>query len=186
MGMRCLFTCFLALFLCSGYAQVWKGVVQMGMRRTIDEFTSPKEIGVPQVNDTILNKYYAEQLRMELVKYAHFRDSMFIIAKTDTFGIICQFVSMRVKAKNIRLSRMQAQKCKKCLNYLKKELAECKEKAYNDFLKHGIPLQTVQALYRMETLGCGRELNREPPKSVVRRESPRMVFASWGISLGSE
>lgn len=173
MDMRCLFTCIFAFCLCSGYAQNWKGIVQEGIRRAINVDQS-KGVRVPKMNET------AGQIMLKSIrKEIQFRDSMLSIAKTDTFGIVCQSCSTQERIKGVRLSYLQVRQYRSSLDYLMSELTKCKEKAYDDFLKNGIPLQTVQTLYQIVTLGCGREVNHEPPKSIIRRKPLRIIYSFW-------
>ena len=173
MYMRCLFTCIFVFCLCSGYAQGWKGAAIEGIRRAVKAAQS-KDVRVPKVDDAVVQKI-ANAVRKEM----QFRDSMLSIAKTDTFGIVCKSCSMQEKLKGVRLSHLQVQQYRSCLDYLMSEFTKCKEKAYDDLLKNDIPLQTVRAMYQIVTLGCGREVNQEPPKSIVRRKSLRIIYSSW-------
>lgn len=142
MDMRCLFTCIFAFCLCSGYAQNWKGIVQEGIRRAINVDQS-KGVRVPKMNET------AGQIMLKSIrKEMQFRDSMLSIAKTDTFGIVCQVISKRMKVSGLKLSDMQERQYATCINFLIKQLI-MRENAYPEFLKEGISKQTVEALYQM-------------------------------------
>lgn len=77
-----------------------------------------------------------------------FRDSMLSIAKTDTFGIVCQVISKRMKVPGLRLSDMQKRQYATCVNFLIKQLI-MRESAYPEFLKEGISKQTVEVVYQM-------------------------------------
>lgn len=157
MDMRCLFTCIFAFSLCSGYAQNWKGVVQEVIRRAINADQS-KDVRVPQVDDTV-----AQMLASSARKEVLFRDSMLSIAKTDTFGIVCQIVSKRIKPTGLKLSDIRKDQYVTCIDYLIKELI-LYEKAYQFFLKEGVSKQTVESLRQIA-------LRRKEKMKDLHRES---------------
>ena len=142
MYMRCLFTCIFAFCLCSGYAQGWKGAAIEGTRRAAKAAQS-KDVRIPKVVDAVVQKI-ANVVRKEML----FRDSMLSIAKTDTFGIVCQVISKRMKVPGLRLSDMQKRQYATCVNFLIKQLI-MRESAYPEFLKEGISKQTVEVVYQM-------------------------------------
>lgn len=142
MDMRCLFTCIFAICLCSGCTQGWKGAAIEGTRRTINVDQS-KDVRVPKV-DAAVGQKMLNEARKEML----FRDSMLSIAKTDTFGIVCQVISKRMKVTGLKLSDMQERQYATCINFLIKQLI-MRENSYQDFLKEGISKQTVEALYQM-------------------------------------
>lgn len=142
MDMRCLFTCIFAFCLCSGYAQNWKGIVQEGIRRAINVDQS-KDVRIPKMNEAVMQK-----MAIAARKEMQFRDSMLSIAKTDTFGIVCQVISKRMKVSGLKLSDMQERQYATCINFLIKQLI-MRENAYPEFLKEGISKQTVEVVYQM-------------------------------------
>lgn len=111
MYMRCLFTCIFAFCLCSGYAQGWKGAAIEGTRRAAKAAQS-KDVRIPKVDDAVVQKI-ANVVRKEML----FRDSMLSIAKTDTFGIVCQVISKRMKVPGLRLSDMQKRQYATCSQF---------------------------------------------------------------------
>lgn len=142
MYIRCLFTCIFAFCLCSGCTQGWKGAAMEGTRRTVDAVQS-KDVRVPKMDDAVRQKML-NAIRKEML----WRDSMLSIAKTDTFGIVCQALSKRMKVPGLKLSDIQERQYDTCINFLIKQLI-IHENAYPEFLKEGIPEQTVEVIYQM-------------------------------------
>lgn len=181
---RYLFISFFMLSLCSGYAQFGKGIARAAALWGYHKVTkSENDTRVPKVGG--LNNSAKKALLKAAQKDVRFIDSMFTIAKTDTFGIYCKARNREINARGMVLRSKQVQQFETCIKYLTHRMANDKERCYNKYLERGIPPQTVQSLYRMVTLDCVRMINQKPPLCIIRKEQ-RIIFAPWAKYIYSK
>lgn len=174
---RYLFISFFMLSLCSGYAQFGKGTARAATLWGYHKVTkSENDTRVPKVGE--LNNSAKKALLKAAQKDVRFIDSMFTIAKTDTFGIYCRAKNREINPQGMLLGGMQVKQFEACIRFLIYNMAHNKEECYNRCLERGVPPQTVQSLYRRVTLDCVHTVNQKPPLCIIRKEQ-RIFFSPW-------
>lgn len=188
---KVLFLIFFSICACTdGYSQFWRGAIIEGLREakeeTIKANGSSNSVGIvsSQIRRSDAISENILKLLRERVCHMRLLDSVFTIAKSDTFRIICKTISWDQEMETMELSDV---KYINCIGYLIFHLRR-RDKVSEAFLASGAPSEVVADLYRIMIRMDGKRVQKkkqslDPPEGIARKElkliSPWVSSPYW-------